>query len=218
MQYNRASRIERASERVIESVDSLDGQSPEVVGQWHRARPSAARRWQRLSARARDALYWSSQYLALSASEPRDRQGDPHRLSGVIRCVKEINSSTEENSRNCREERGRPSASQNNTLCRSHRLSLSLSHSWTYLAPVALSDFCSSRNELRREEKTTAAAAAATVRAVGRRRHGRRRERRRRGGTTINQAQAGEERAKDREQRSSLSRVHTRKADVKNST
>ena len=43
--------------------------------------------------------------LSLPPSRERDRQGDLHRLSGVIRCVREINS-TEENSRNCRRGEG----------------------------------------------------------------------------------------------------------------
>ena len=105
--------------------------------------------------RTQDARYWSSQSRSLCR---RCRAERPTRLTGRPEPPfwgHPLSTASKKQWGNGRNLRARLNATQNNTLYRSHQLS----HSCTYLAPVALSDFCSSRNELRRETKTTTAAA-----------------------------------------------------------
>ena len=106
-------------------------------------------------AAARDALYWSSSPSRPLCRRAERRQGDT---------LQEL------------QKKGRSRAGRNK-----HAVTLSRTRI-RRRASVVLSDFCSSRNELRR------ASGEDDDGGRCRRRHGRRRERRRRGGTTINQA------------------------------
>ena len=146
VQYNRASRIVRVS-RLVHWTASLD-RWPEVVGQWHRPRrrqrPRECGRRDGGPQPARDALYWSSSPSRPLCRRAERRQGDT---------LQEL------------QKKGRSRAGRNK-----HAVTLSRTRI-RRRASVVLSDFCSSRNELRR------ASGEDDDGGRCRRRHGRRRER-----------------------------------------